>query len=46
MTAIVGFTCFDGVLLMADSEETTSIYTKSDCDKMHHFKSEEAWKQY
>jgi hypothetical protein len=38
MTAIVGFTCFDGVLMMADTEETTSLYTKSDCDKMHHFR--------
>ncbi len=37
MTAIVGFTCFDGVLLMADTEETTSTYTKSDCDKLYRF---------
>ena len=37
MTAIVGFTCFDGVLMMADTEETTSAYTKSDCDKLYRF---------
>jgi hypothetical protein len=37
MTAIVGFTCFDGVLMMADTEETTSIYTKSSCDKLYRF---------
>jgi TATA-box binding protein (TBP) (component of TFIID and TFIIIB) len=38
MTTVAGFTCFDGVLMMADTEETTSIYTKSDCDKMHYFR--------
>lgn len=37
MTAIIGFTCLDGVLLMADTEETTSAYTKSDCDKLYRF---------
>jgi len=39
MTAVVGFTCFDGVLLMADTEETTSTFTKSDCDKLYQFTS-------
>jgi hypothetical protein len=39
MTAVVGFTCFDGVLLMADTEETTSTFTKSDCDKLYRFNS-------
>ena len=38
MTTVAGFTCFDGVLMMADTEETTAIYTKSDCDKMHYFR--------
>jgi len=39
MTAILGFTCTDSVLMMADTEETTSQYTKSDCDKLYHFSS-------
>lgn len=37
MTAIVGFTCTDGVLLLSDTEETTSGFTKSDCDKLYRF---------
>jgi hypothetical protein len=37
MTAIVGFTCLEGVMMMADTEETTSSDTKSDCDKLYHF---------
>ncbi len=37
MTAIAGFTCFDSVLLLADTEETTSFTTKSDCDKLYRF---------
>lgn len=37
MTAILGFTCLDCVLMMADTEETTSHYTKSDCDKLFRF---------
>jgi hypothetical protein len=39
MTAILGFTCTDSVLMMADTEETTSHYTKSDCDKLYRFNS-------
>jgi 20S proteasome alpha/beta subunit len=39
MTAIVGFTCLEGVMMMADTEETTSADTKSDCDKLYHFPS-------
>lgn len=39
MTAIVGFTCLEGVMMMADTEETTSSDTKSDCDKLYHFSS-------
>lgn len=37
MTAILGFTCNDSVLMMADTEETTSQYTKSTCDKLYRF---------
>jgi hypothetical protein len=33
----VGFTYLDGVLMMADTEETTSISTKSECDKLYRF---------
>ena len=39
MTAILGFTCNDSVLMMADTEETTSHYTKSTCDKLYRFNS-------
>jgi hypothetical protein len=39
MTAIIGFSCFDSVLMMSDTEETTSQYTKSDCDKLYRFNS-------
>ncbi len=39
MTAILGFSCTDSVLMMADTEETTSQYTKSDCDKLYRFNS-------
>jgi hypothetical protein len=38
MTAIIGFTCFDSVLMMADTEESTSG-GKSSCDKLYHFPS-------
>ena len=34
MTAILGFTYLDGVLMMADTEETTSSSTKSECEKL------------
>ena len=34
MTAILGFTYLDGVLMMADTEETTSAATKSECEKL------------
>lgn len=34
MTAIVGFTYLDGVLMMADTEETTSTATKSETEKL------------
>jgi hypothetical protein len=34
MTAIVGLHCTDGVLLLADTEETISQETKSECDKI------------
>jgi hypothetical protein len=37
MTAIVGFNYLDGVLMMADTEETTSEATKSECDKLCRF---------
>lgn len=37
MTAIAGFTCDDGVLMLSDAEETTSDFTKSDCDKLYRF---------
>lgn len=38
MTAIIGFTCFDSVLMMADTEESTT-QGKSSCDKLYHFAS-------
>lgn len=37
MTAIVGFNCLNGVMMMADTEETTSNFTKSTCDKLYRF---------
>jgi hypothetical protein len=37
MTAILGFSCLDRVLMMSDTEETTSEGTKSDCDKLYRF---------
>ena len=37
MTAILGMNCTDGVLLLADTEETTSIGTKSEADKLYRF---------
>lgn len=39
MTAIIGFTCHDSVLMMADTEESTTEATKSSCDKLYHFSS-------
>ena len=36
MTAIIGFTCHDSVLMMADTEESTT-QGKSSCDKLYHF---------
>jgi hypothetical protein len=39
MTAIIGFTCHDCVLMMADTEESTTEATKSSCDKLYHFVS-------
>jgi hypothetical protein len=41
MTAIIGFTCFDSVLMMADTEESTT-QGKSSCDKLYHFPSLQA----
>lgn len=38
MTAIIGFTCFDSVLMMADTEESTTS-GKSSCEKLYHFPS-------
>lgn len=38
MTAIIGFTCLDSVLMMADTEESTTG-GKSSCDKLYHFPS-------
>jgi len=38
MTAIIGFTCHDSVLMMADTEESTTE-GKSSCDKLYHFTS-------
>ncbi len=38
MTAIIGFTCHDSVLMMADTEESTT-QGKSSCDKLYHFPS-------
>ena len=37
MTAIVGFNCLNGVMMMSDTEETTSGFTKSSCDKLYRF---------
>jgi 20S proteasome alpha/beta subunit len=34
MTAIVGLQCTDGVLLLADTEETISQESKGECDKL------------
>ncbi len=34
MTAIVGLNCTDGVLLLADTEETISQESKAECDKL------------
>jgi 20S proteasome alpha/beta subunit len=34
MTAILGFNYLDGVLMMADTEETTSFAIKSETDKL------------
>jgi hypothetical protein len=39
MTAIIGFTCHDSVLMMADTEESTTEATKSSCDKLYRFTS-------
>jgi hypothetical protein len=36
VTAILGFNCIDGVLMLADTEETTSVDTKSECEKLRH----------
>jgi hypothetical protein len=36
MTAIIGFTCFDGILMMADTEESTTA-GKSSCEKLYRF---------
>jgi hypothetical protein len=38
MTAIIGFNCHDSVLMMADTEESTT-QGKSSCDKLYHFAS-------
>jgi len=37
MTAIVGLTHLDGVLMMADTEETVTLSTKSECQKLYRF---------
>jgi hypothetical protein len=38
MTAIIGFNCHDSILMMADTEESTT-QGKSSCDKLYHFAS-------
>ncbi|MFZ0333429.1 MAG: hypothetical protein WAN10_08895 [Candidatus Acidiferrales bacterium] len=40
MTAILGFNCADGVLMLADTEEWTSEGTKSECEKIARFVSQ------
>jgi hypothetical protein len=37
MTAILGMNYLDGILMLADTEETTSSATKSECDKLYRF---------
>ena len=37
VTAILGFNCTDGVLMLADTEESTSMGTKSESDKLYRF---------
>lgn len=37
MTAILGFNYLDGVLMMADTEESLGGDAKSECDKLHRF---------
>lgn len=37
MTAILGMNCFDGVLLLADTEESLGGDAKSESDKLHRF---------
>lgn len=37
MTAVIGLSFLDGILMMADTEESTSVYTKSECDKLYRF---------
>src|SRR5271154_3125393 len=37
MTAILGFNCADGILMLADTEESTSLGTKSESDKLYRF---------
>jgi hypothetical protein len=34
MTAILGFNCTDGILLLADTEENFGHYNKSECEKL------------
>jgi len=37
MTAILGFNCTDGILMLADTEESTSNGTKSESNKLYRF---------
>jgi hypothetical protein len=37
MTAIIGFNCLNGVMMMADTEETTTTVSKSSCEKLYRF---------
>lgn len=37
MTAILGLTCTDGILMLADTEESLSQESKSECDKLRSY---------
>lgn len=39
MTAIVGLNYLDGILMLADTEESLDAYAKSECDKLYRFVS-------
>jgi len=38
LTAILGFNCTDGILMLADTEETLSNESKSETDKLYRFR--------